>query len=458
VTTQVDETNPEADEPVTPSGVGSRRVASRRWIAVGALLVLAASLVVGLHVRRYTTLSPIDELQHYDYLVKASRGQLVRNGERVGQEAMREEACRGIDAVFQTPPCDSATFDPSHYQELGYNTASSQSPIYYAISGLIARAMAALLGFESLFTAARLTGAFWLALGLAAVVGIARRIDVGRAGIVLACGVLLFSPVVLHAHATVNADAVLLAAGGAVMLATLVAEERGGRWLSLPVAAGFIAFAAEPTTIFASGTAALYLGLRSLGAWRRMPTKAALRMMLVGIGLLLAVVAANEATGWFKQSIALDVPAVTLPKDVQLAAPEITSEHVLTAIPALMTPLRDPYLPAFLSAPSVRATVRMTDLVLVSLLIAAATMSRPGSRVVTLAVSVLIVGFVAGPLLVLYNFSTSKVYFPIPSRYGLSMAPTIVAVAASVVTRRNTAITGSLLLAATGGFVITALL
>ena len=84
-----------------------------------------------------TALSPLDELQHVDYLDQASRFDFVHNGERVGQLAMREQACRTVDSPgFVSPPCKAKDLKPVQFQEGGFNTASADPPTYYVLTGL----------------------------------------------------------------------------------------------------------------------------------------------------------------------------------------------------------------------------------------------------------------------------------------------------------------------------------
>ncbi len=47
-----------------------RGAAIRKWAPV-ALLVVVPVLLVSLHVRAYTKLSPIDELEHIDYMFRS---------------------------------------------------------------------------------------------------------------------------------------------------------------------------------------------------------------------------------------------------------------------------------------------------------------------------------------------------------------------------------------------------
>src|ERR1035437_4693878 len=73
----------------------------RRWMGPVWLLLVAIALV-GLHVHTYTKVGPIDELQHIDYLYKSPA--IVAMGDRVGQDAVRQEAFRGMDDPFGRPP------------------------------------------------------------------------------------------------------------------------------------------------------------------------------------------------------------------------------------------------------------------------------------------------------------------------------------------------------------------
>src|SRR5437660_6480466 len=147
-----------------------RIVMQRPWLRVaisfGFILLLSITLV-GLHVRAYPKLSPIDELQHIDALYRASHGEIVRRGQLVGQEAMGEEACRGIDALFRPPPC-GGPYQPSRFQEAGINTADIHPPTYYFATVGVADLLRAVGLASNLVDAGRLVGALWLGLGLMA--------------------------------------------------------------------------------------------------------------------------------------------------------------------------------------------------------------------------------------------------------------------------------------------------
>jgi hypothetical protein len=79
---------------------------------------------------RYRPMSPIDELRHLDYAVKISNGNLTYTGDKLGEIAMREESCRGLDLIgWIDPPCDTPVLDPLAYRDDGWQTASPHPPL-----------------------------------------------------------------------------------------------------------------------------------------------------------------------------------------------------------------------------------------------------------------------------------------------------------------------------------------
>ncbi|MDQ4068695.1 MAG: hypothetical protein M3203_04340, partial [Actinomycetota bacterium] len=146
-------TPPAPDGPRAP-----RRWFRARWgepLALGSVLVLLVA-VTALHVHAYQQLSPIDELHHVDYMLKAAEGQLLRRGDVIGPETRREGACRGVDAPgFGPGSCD----DESWLDGREFNTEEIQPPAYYFLTGWTARALRPFLGTSSLVAAARMVGA-----------------------------------------------------------------------------------------------------------------------------------------------------------------------------------------------------------------------------------------------------------------------------------------------------------
>ena len=118
------------------------------------------------YARNSRPLSPYDEQQHLDYVLKAGDFHLPADDEKLGQTAMREIACRGIDGPDWTlgspgvPACDTAVFDPAPFPDAGYNTAGGAPPGYYFPTGVIARAIDVLTPVSSPLLAVRITSHF----------------------------------------------------------------------------------------------------------------------------------------------------------------------------------------------------------------------------------------------------------------------------------------------------------
>ncbi len=81
---------------------------------------LIAFLPAFIHIVEYSQFSPIDELRHLDYALQITKGHVPKLGDKLGQDAMREEACRGIDYAWLDPACNSATFDPVAFRDDGW--------------------------------------------------------------------------------------------------------------------------------------------------------------------------------------------------------------------------------------------------------------------------------------------------------------------------------------------------
>ena len=408
----------------------------RRTLLLLVAVYGSSLLAVGLHVRAYPKFSPLDELQHFDYMVKASRGDVVRKGERVGQTAMREEACRGLDASFRPPPCDTARFDPDDFQEHGYNTADSQAPLYYGATGLVARLIVATGLTDSLLTGGRLAGGLWLGTGLLVLLALLHELRVGRFQRFVAVMLVLAAPVVLHASATVNPDGSLLVGGGLVLLAVL-RWERGALswWWAGPIA--FVAYVLDPATALAVFLGVVYVGVRVVQRRTRgegAPRPPSELVRLVG-ALGTAVVLAFVVGTVVRKSIALDVGDVVLPRDVARRPTTLSLGLLARQVPVLVTPLDKPFMPAFLRTEFAVVFVTVTGWLALAASLGGALFGRVGSRITALAVATTTVMLAGGPLWVLYRLPADK-FFPIQARYGLSFVPALVALVAASLDKR----------------------
>ncbi|MGH2692272.1 MAG: hypothetical protein ACRDHM_07180, partial [Actinomycetota bacterium] len=228
-----------------------------------ALLIFAAvSVLVVAHAAAYRPLSPFDEGVHFDYVIKASRGEIVNRGEKLGQEAMREIACRGMDLKgLLLPPCDAPRFEPEAFPGEGFSSAEIHPPVYYGITGLLARGLVDARIAPDMFAAARLAGILWLGLGLLIIWYTGKEFGVATAPLAVVVAAVAATPTLLHASATVTNDITGVVAGGLLVWVTL-RWERGSSPLWLLGVVAFLALALKTTNGLAVGLCALYLLLR----------------------------------------------------------------------------------------------------------------------------------------------------------------------------------------------------
>lgn len=442
------------------------------------LLVLAAVVLVPLHVHTYTELSPIDELQHYDYVERAPGLQPVVSGMRVGQDALREEACRRIDGAFDPPPCGLPRYRAEAFQEEGYNTAYIHPPTYYSVTSGAASVLETLAG-RSTFGAARLTGVAWLTAGLLLSYVLALRLGAGR---VAATGVLLLltaSPGLLYWHAVINPDAAALATGAAIVLLALAWERaRGrGRWAgggwALLVLAGVLGTAVKLQNLLLLLTVGLYFAVRAVRSWTTarsdeqggpdqllepaaapagrphaavLAVRGGSRPLLPGgqplrrvrhyaagtavLGLSGVVVAAVWT--WAIDARAL-VPMDDLPMSRRFVTGAFPLHEVTAHVGVFLPPISQSYVPYVLEHGSVRAVSALAAALLVAGVVAAALFSPSGLRPdrVDLGRALLVLALVGGPVFVALNYLGNSQFIVVPPRYGLALVGPMAAVTAT---------------------------
>lgn len=420
------------------------------------LLVLLALVLVPLHVRGYPLLSPIDELQHLDYVERSPGLQPVVSGDRIGQESLEAEACRGVDAPFTAPPCGLPRYDPDQFQESGYNTAYIHPPTYYAVTAVLAAPLERVLDVSTM-TAARLVGAAWLALGLVLSWMLAVRLGAAPQA---ATGVLLLvgaTPAVLYWGAVVNPDAASLAVGAGCTLLVLAWERRasGGWWLL--AVAGVVGVSVKLQNLLVLLTLGAYLsirGLRRRAAERRVTDtadevpEAGLRR---GSGAYAAAVLALGGTGMLVAgawtalvSARAAVPPDELPISGRFATDAIPLASVSRSVAVFLSPVDDPYVPAFLSHGTVQAVVALTSAVVVAGVVAAGLFRSVGPRALSevsdLGAATLVLAVFGGPLFVVLNAVINGQAFETPPRYGLTLVGPAAALSAALVRGRRTAL------------------
>ena len=406
-------------------------------VLIGVLAVVVA--IVMLQVRDHPQLSRVDELQHFDYALKApSAG--VRIGEQYGLEAMRVVACRGIDLPGWEPgtprlsECGDPLPDPTRSHSNGYNTAHLHTPVYYSVTALAGEVVLRLPWIESSLVAYRLVGAVWLAAGLALLwyaLGMLKAGVWGRAAVV---GLLGVSPIVVHASAMLNPDATALLGGGLVLVALLKWESGRWPWWWVTVASG-VAVWLKLTNSPAVGVLIVYLAFR-IWQQRDHQDRARLRERVWVLSTSVAITLASVLVWRLWQGYRQLHEESDLPVFTWLRHHSFQWTSVDDQLRAVLTPFRDQWIPEGLPASVLAPLGGVMDVGLIGILGAAVafTGARSAYRALVAGVFAAMVGM--GIVTMLSFHSALGLDVLAPSRYGLAVLP-FAAVALVPVLRRH---------------------
>ena len=416
-----------------------RQLRGRRLSASALLPVLLALVAVGfvaLQVHAYTRLSPIDELQHIDSLYKAPAAPAP--GDRVGQEAMRQQDCRGVDAPgFEPGACRPlGSFDPGTFQEKGYNTAAANTPIYYTATKGLAEVVEATTPADDLVTAGRLAGGVWLGLGLLITYLAGRRRGVGRAPLLVTGALLAAAPGLQFTGGTITPDAWGLLVGAVLLLAVTWWEERptNGRTAVLVLVAVVVALV-KLTFLVGVAAVAFYLLLGRAREDADDTGPGPLRRAVTG--LVTGGVAVAAAGAWL-------VVVSSRPQMDPADLPDMVTRFQATAFPwtglmdnslVLLQPLAAPVPVGTLSY--VVLATSLVSLVLLSGTVAAAVFGAAPPRSTALARATLLAAVLGALALVVMGYVFSSSYFPLPPRYGMALLAPMAVVTASCLRTRT---------------------
>lgn len=446
----------------------------RRLIAVLPLvgcLVLAAILIT-LEARQNPRLSPIDEMQHIDYLYKSQDGHVVGFGELVGQDAMRETACRGIDYPVALPSCDAATYRPEDFPEAGYDTAAIHPPTYYLLSGAVGTVLVNLGVVNSLVTGGRLAGILWV--GAAMVLMWACLGEFGISRLTRSSLLITFvtAPVILYEAAIINPDVTAATAGAAVLLSVLAWERRRvplivpglvaaaailvksthmlaviavllylatrwaqQRWPRSPTSPGP---SAEPTPLAAPDaasptmTSAAVATATTTAAATTEPSRSPMELIRAAVSMVVGMAVASLAVVGLQAAVKL-IPSKDIPMNLRMRVDSFQTFRVANSV--TWSPFLDPFVPHNLATNWVYAIYLIGTFGLPVLAATGGLLGESGSRTRALAVASLATMALAGPLFMVIFYVTSEVYTDVPSRYSLSLVPLLLVAAAPVVDR-----------------------
>lgn len=403
-------------------------------IALVAGFFLMSVLFVSMHVNGYTKLSPIDELQHIDYLYQIPDH--PEPDDKVGQAALHQQLCRGVDAPgFGPPACQAGRLDPNVFQEKGYNTAAGYTPVYYAFTRAGAETVLLLTPLDDLVTAGRVTGGLWLGLGLGLIYGVGRMRGIARLPLVAVTVLVGASPALLFPSSTIAPDGAALASGGLIILALTWWERRPSwRRAALLVLACVLATAIKLTYLVAVAAVGLYLLVR----WwrgrstRSLPRTTPLLAVACGIACLVAPVAWTAYLATMPQIPSDDLPAMA----TQFAVTGFPWTGLSDSLLVLLSPLSSPWVPV--GSPQLTyLTTSVVSIVLTAGAIAAGVFGIAREPERDLARATLLAAVVGAAGLVVMGYLTAGSYIPLPARYGAALVPALALSAAAAAHRRS---------------------
>jgi len=435
-----------ADEPGSgPAPVSRSRLAGvRRWLDARpawqqwVLVVLGLLLVTTPLVARYAyghpALSRADEYVYVDAVDKAMHGEVVRQGAQVDEYAMDLLACRGVELYGPTGDRCGGPYDVSTFPYRGgITSADIHSPVYYFTTAALTKAVQAATPVDDPLVAARMTGAIWLALGLAALIALARELGASRTAGTAVALLVLAAPSVRWTNAYITPDALNLLAGSLIAVAAVrYVRGRWSPWVLIGLSA--IAAAVKAQNSIAAALAALFLVLFAVTvaegrSWRRTG-----RFATVGFGAVVAALVVQVAYNALRAAWSIaPPPPMDTSEPLDLGTTFLQAKSFLHAVvlgpDAGFAPALEHVRPGTLPT--------LTAWLLGAGLIAAAVFATSLDEVQSRFAQATALAFVtAGPAFYVLIFLMTGRTFGMPDRYGQVMLPAMAAATALLVRRR----------------------
>ena len=443
-------------EPTTyADGSSNAAEAPPIWIKIDwficVLLILVALFTSGLHIRAYPTLSPIDEIQHIDYALRASHFDFPREGERIEQEAMAEAACRSVDAPgYVSQPCGLPEYSPGDFQEQGYNTAASQLPLYYIFSGALARVIHFVTPIDSVVSSVRLTGGIWLGLAFCILWYAMATLGLRRRWRALAILWTSSTPLIVFFHSTTTPDASLYLLGSLLLLTFLKYEEGRLRWwwLFLILSLTFTVDRAIALPILVGG---LFLAMRSLG-----PKKFEIGKIVVLMGIPVLMYFAYFRIFPFIQNHLQPKFGSTADYPMSSAhfTDDVSIDRMLQQVETVASPVHAVYLPYTVNTDIMRVFVSLLNWMILGSLAGLTFLKKSGSRLSVISGSTFLVMILAGPAYTFYYAYFSAANFSAPGRFGMSLMPFATLAIAAVLEKRLVMISTLIVAIASYGYLV----
>lgn len=190
-------------------------------------LVCALAMIPG--SRRNPQLSIYDEATHLDNAWRLAHFDIPQVGEKISPTILSEWTCRGFyDPEVKFPECTPPeTVEDKSFPFSLSNYNTKHPPLYYAITGVIARVAVAVTPIDSFVTASRIANSFWVALTLIAAWNIGRLLDMRRWQQITLSMAAIALPVPFSGWLYVSNDVGSYATSWIIAAVTLQAAQRG---------------------------------------------------------------------------------------------------------------------------------------------------------------------------------------------------------------------------------------
>lgn len=187
-----------------------------KLVSCFVVLVLLPAVYFGLAQYKFNgSYSLFDEITHVSYAWSISHGKLPARGDSDPAVILNDWSCSGQENV-PLPACDSGAV-PEDYPNQGQQYNYFHPPVYYAITGIVARVCNAVVPVLTFSQYARLLSIVWMVLGNVALFFALKQWKVDIAYRLSVIAMVPFIPVLLNSGTAVTNDAPALLCGAAVL-------------------------------------------------------------------------------------------------------------------------------------------------------------------------------------------------------------------------------------------------
>lgn len=407
-------------------------------VLVAPLILLVASIGFVSANSDHAQMSPWDEYVYIDYLSKIPTQGIVREGEQTGELARQYYSCNGVGVFGKVAPQNCATDffgNDLDYPFAGKTTASAYTPLYFAITWVMAQPFIWATGGD-IVTGGRLAGSLWLGAAGITLFFTLGRFGVSKLGRYAASMLLIATPAAWTANTYISTDAPSLFAGGAMLLLA-IRYAQTGKGAAMIVLTSLFVVALKVQNFIAVVLAILFLLLNYLATRKQLETRN--RSILAGksTGAILGLASTALITPFAFQVLWMIIARMIAVSPGPIAGEVMTfglDELIHESLKFYGSLTLGSIVPA--QAAFAWALARVTTWLLIAGTIGIIVVERRSSAAYSLAVSTIVVSLTAGPALAFALWFMSGNYFELPPRYGLSLLPSVLTLAAIMFDKR----------------------